>query len=67
MRKYGKTGLFSYNLREFISQKSVDDGIKQTIKQEKDKFWFYNNGITIGCRDFNKDGNVIKLYDFSIN
>lgn len=64
--KYGKTGLFSYNLREFISQKSVDDGIKQTIKQEKDKFWFYNNGITIGCRDFYKDGNVIKLYDFSI-
>ncbi|MCR5196507.1 MAG: AIPR family protein [Pseudobutyrivibrio sp.] len=64
--KHGKTGLFSYNLREYISQKTVDDGIETTIKQERDNFWFYNNGITIGCRDFEKDGNSIKLYDFSI-
>ncbi|MCM1091291.1 MAG: AIPR family protein [Muribaculum sp.] len=64
--KFGKTGLFSYNLREYISQKGVDDGIETTIKQEKDKFWFYNNGITIGCRDFSKDGDCIKLYGFSI-
>ena len=64
--KYGKTGLFSYNLREYISQKTVDDGIETTIKQDKENFWFYNNGITIGCRDFEKDGDTIKLYDFSI-
>ncbi len=64
--KYGKTGLFSYNLREYISQKNVDDGIENTIKTDKDNFWFYNNGITIGCRDFKKDGNTIKLWGFSI-
>lgn len=64
--KYGKIGLFSYNLREHIKQKSVDDGIDYTIKNEKDNFWFYNNGITIGCNDFRKDGNRIKLYNFSI-
>lgn len=64
--KYGNNGLFSYNLREHISQKSVDDGIDNTIKKESDKFWFYNNGITIGCNDFHKDGNKIKLYKFSI-
>ncbi len=64
--KYGTNGLFSYNLREHISQKSVDDGIDNTIKKEKDQFWFYNNGITIGCKDFMKDGNRIKLYGFSI-
>ncbi len=64
--KYGKTGLFSYNLREYISQKTVDDGIDNTIKEEPDNFWYYNNGITIGCQDFMKDGNTIKLYGFSI-
>lgn len=64
--KYGKRGLFSYNLREYISQKTVDDGIETTIKKERENFWFYNNGITIGCRDFEPDGNTIKLYDFSI-
>ena len=64
--KYGSSGLFSYNLREHINQASVDAKIEDTIKNEKDKFWFYNNGITIGCNDFLPDGNNIKLYDFSI-
>ena len=64
--KYGKKGLFSYNLREHISQKNVDSGIENTIKNERDKFWFYNNGITIGCSDYSIDGNKIRLYNFSI-
>lgn len=64
--KYEAVGLFSYNLREHISQKNVDDAIDETIKNDRDRFWFYNNGITIGCEDFYKDGNKIKLYDFSI-
>lgn len=64
--KYEAIGLFSYNLREHISQKNVDDAIDETIKNEPDRFWFYNNGITIGCEDFYKDGNKMKLYNFSI-
>lgn len=64
--KYSSIGLFSYNLREHISQKSVDDGIDKTIKEEREKFWFYNNGITIGCEDYIPDGTKLKLYNFSI-
>ena len=64
--KHYNDGLFSYNLREHISQKNVEDGIENTIKREKDNFWFYNNGITIGCEDFDIDGYVLKLYNFSI-
>lgn len=64
--KHSKNGLFSYNLREHISQKNVDSGINETIKKDKENFWFYNNGITIGCEDFSLDGNVLKLYNFSI-
>lgn len=64
--KYVYRGLFSYNLREHINQKNVDDAIDRTINKEKDKFWFYNNGITIGCEDFRRDGNCIRLYGFSI-
>lgn len=64
--KHSKNGLFSYNLREHIAQKNVDNGIEHTIKNEKDNFWFYNNGITIGCEDFFLDGYVLKLYNFSI-
>lgn len=65
-KKHERKGLFSYNLREHISQKNVDSGIENTIKSEKDNFWFYNNGITIGCSDYLLDGNVLRLYDFSI-
>lgn len=68
-RLYGaknKCGLFSYNLREHIKQANVDDGINRTIQKEPDKFWFYNNGITIGCEDYDISGNTVKLYNFSI-
>lgn len=65
--KHSKNGLFSYNLREHISQKNVDSGIENTIKKEKENFWFYNNGVTIGCEDFVLDGYVLKLYNFSIS
>ena len=64
--KHSESGLFSYNLREHVSQKNVDEGIELTIKNDKDNFWFYNNGITIGCEDFIESGNKIKLYNFSI-
>ncbi len=64
--KHSQKGLFSFNLREHISQKSVDSGIEETIKNDPSNFWFYNNGITIGCGDYNIDGNRLSLYEFSI-
>ncbi len=59
-------GLFGYNLRDHISDKKVDSDIDLTIKNKKDSFWFLNNGITIACSDYVPDGNMLKLYDFSI-
>ncbi len=61
-------GLFGYNLREQIkdSKLEVDDSIKKTIAEEKENFWFYNNGITIGCESFKLQGNKLILYNFSI-
>ncbi len=65
-KKYSDKGLFGYNLREHITQKNVDDAIDTTIKEDRNNFWFYNNGITIGCKDYQPDGNRLRLYDFSI-
>lgn len=64
--KHSGNGLFNYNLREHISQKNVDSGIEKSIKKEKEKFWYYNNGVTIACEDYSLDGNFVKLYNFSI-
>lgn len=59
-------GLFIYNLREHVPSALVDNAIDRTIKNEPEKFWFYNNGITIACEDYRVDGNELKLESFSI-
>ena len=61
-------GLFGYNLREYIKggKLDVDNKVKDTIKNKKEDFWFFNNGITIGCKSFEIRDEKIYLYDFSI-
>ena len=64
--KYQTKGLFDLNLRRYISNKIVDEGIKRTLDKERKNFWAYNNGLIFACSEFSIDGNKIKLYDFSI-
>lgn len=63
---YHTKGLFNLNIRKYIRNKKVDDGIKYTLDKNRENFWFLNNGLTIACEDFDPDGDTIKLYDFSI-
>jgi AIPR protein len=46
--------LFSENLRFGIEKSEVNDGIRQTAKDEPQNFWYFNNGITAICEDFRK-------------
>lgn len=64
--KYKEKGLFEQNFRYFIKQQKIDNSIIDTLKNKRQDFWFFNNGIIIGCSDFHPDGNTLKLYDFSI-
>lgn len=64
--KYHDNGLFDLNIRRYIKNKMVDEGINKSLKESREDFWFLNNGIIIACKDFEPDGNKIKLYDFSI-
>ena len=63
---YASKGLFNRNLRYYITQAKVDNGIKDSLKSNREQFWFLNNGIIIGCENFEIDGNRIKLSNFSI-
>lgn len=62
--------LLSRNLRYHIKGKAagldIDKAIKTTIANEPASFWLKNNGITIICDDFEIDGNIVKLWNFSI-
>jgi hypothetical protein len=64
--RYSSAGLFEQNFRYFIRNKRIDDGIVQSLRSKRDQFWFMNNGIIIGCKEFFLDGDNVKLYDFSI-
>ncbi len=64
--RFRDRGLFEQNFRYFIKNKRIDDNIVSSLKGKRKEFWFLNNGIIIGCEDFEQDGNKIKLYKFSI-
>ncbi len=58
--------LLAKNLRYHISGARIDHGIRDTINNKPDSFWFKNNGITIVCDDFQIDGREVKMQNFSI-
>ncbi len=64
--KYSGAGLFDLNIRRYIKNKLVDDGITKTLDSDRENFWFLNNGIIIACTDFYIDGDTVKLENFSI-
>lgn len=64
--KFLNQGLFDMNIRKFVSNKMVDKGINDSLDNDRENFWFLNNGLIIACDSYNVDGNKIKLYGFSI-
>lgn len=46
--------LFSSNIRLFVRDSEVNEGIMNTVKNEPEKFWYYNNGITALCSSIGK-------------
>mgnify|MGYP002623767506 CR=1 FL=1 len=66
--EHGKT-LLAHNFRYYVkgkTEKTVDDDISKTIKENPASFRLKNNGITIICDSFDIDGNIVKLRNFSI-
>ena len=51
--QYGQ-GLTARNLRRFKGSTDVSDGIVFTLKNSPEKFWYFNNGITILCEKISK-------------
>lgn len=71
----GRNILFGQNLRDSLSEKKSKtfSAMMQTIKNEPERFWNYNNGITIICEELDakrkgRDGSVdlIQITNFSI-
>lgn len=51
--QYGNR-LFAKNIRYYKGSTEVNRGIKEVLKNEPDKFFYYNNGIKILCKKITK-------------
>lgn len=50
-RMYESAGirLFARNVRGFLGDTQINRNMKETLENEPEYFWYYNNGITIVC------------------
>jgi hypothetical protein len=46
--------LFAPNLRKFLGNTDVNESITSTLINTPEKFWYFNNGITILCETVNQ-------------
>ena len=64
--RFKDRGLFEQNFRYYIKNKKIDDNILKSLSDRREDFWFLNNGIIIGCKDYQYDNDNVKAYSFSI-
>ena len=51
--------LYHSNIRNYLNSTKINKGIKKTLTEEPEYFWFYNNGVTVVCDKFEtKMGNL---------
>ncbi|WP_432831171.1 AIPR family protein [Dactylosporangium sp. CA-092794] len=71
--KHG-VSLFAENIRVVLPRSEINEGILRTVTEEPEKFWYYNNGITILASKIerslagstNRDAGYFKLKDASV-
>ncbi|CAI1681055.1 AIPR family protein [Serratia fonticola] len=59
-KKY-KYSLFEKNIRNSLGKStSVNDGIKKTVIEQPENFWYYNNGVTAVYSEFDESNLNLK-------
>jgi hypothetical protein len=54
--------LFDPNVRFELVKSKFNEHISETAEKEPNNFWYYNNGVTIICKDFrHADSNVLQV------
>ena len=49
--------IFYSNIRNYKGLNKINKGIKTTYDTNSKDFWFYNNGITVVCKDYQMNDN----------
>lgn len=57
----GGNTLFHSNIRNYLKGTNINKGIKSTLSNEMEKFWLYNNGVTIVCDTYEDRPHEVSL------
>ncbi|MBZ5752183.1 AIPR family protein [Metabacillus rhizolycopersici] len=58
----GGNMLFYSNIRNYLGKGTrINSGIKSTLEDTPDKFWYFNNGVTIVCEEFVNSRNTVRI------
>lgn len=64
--QYGYRGLFAQNLRYYVKNAKIDRNIIESIQEQPENFWYYNNGVILICDDYQIESDIILVKNFSI-
>ena len=65
--KEHKESLFTYNIRGYLGARgAINKEMRQTIEKHPTEFFYFNNGISAICTEYELEGNVLSAYDFQI-
>lgn len=62
--------LFARNIRGYLGNTEINKGMTNTMENEPDFFWYYNNGLTIVCDEAKQikkgSSNIVKVKNAQI-
>ena len=64
--KKHKTSLFAWNIRKYLGDKGINKKIKETAENTPEHFFYYNNGITAVCKNYDITSNKLTIEKIQI-
>lgn len=59
----GNNMLFLSNIRNYLNKTKINKKMEKTLDGDIEKFWYYNNGITIVSKNYNISGHVVEIVE----
>ena len=58
-----KSYIFESNIRKYLRRTKVNTGLIETLQNESENVFYYNNGITIVVKDYKVNNGIIELIE----
>ena len=66
LKRRHKESLYAWNIRGFLGGQGINKAISETIRNDPSDFYYFNNGVSAICTDFEIDGNLLTARNFQI-